>query len=598
MLGKASAQCGLFRPDNLYLSKIKKKTLYYFLSEHRHEVFRDEDYASLYSPRHGRPSVPPSTLAAACLLQAYCGASDQEAVELATFDIRWAVALGLEAADQPFAKSTLQEFRAKLLLNDKAMAIFQRSLSYARERGHLKNKKMKVALDTTQILGKGAVKDTYNLLADGIKKLYQCLAPQAGQSMMTKLKEKFKRYFGKSFKGEANINWDDETARRELLNVLSTDARALLELAQETIASIQQSSDTKSAAQKIETIRQAATLLSSLLLQDLEVATDGQVKIKQGVAKDRIVSTNDVEMRHGRKSASQRFDGHKAAIATDTESQLITAVDVVPGNVHDSETATILVDASERNTGNAIEVAIGDCAFGTAAVREQFEHRDTELIAKIPKAPERDHFTKHDFTIDLENNQVTCPAGQMTIRYRSLTVPFGSRGGRRTTKQFDFADEVCSACALRDRCISSKTGNGRKILLHPREDLLQQARAQATTDHFKEHYRQRVVVEHSIARLAQRGVRKSRFVGRKRTLWQVALAAAVVNLMLVAAKERSRKGDSFCLWMLLLCWAIVLLDHSRLFAHPAPKFRHPARRADFPAAGVAFAKIGTFRPHC
>lgn len=596
MLGKASAQRTLFSPDNLYLSKIKKNTLYYFLGAHRHEIFRDEDYASLYSRGHGRPSVPPSVLAAACLLQAYCRASDEKAVELASFDMRWAVALGLEAFEQPFAKSTLQEFRAKLLLNDKAMAIFQRSLSYARERGYLKNKKIKVALDTTHILGAGAVKDTYNLLADGIKKLYNCLAPQTGWSMLAKLKERFKRYFGKSFKGEANINWDDETARRELLNVQSADARALLDLAQETIAGIQQSSDTKSAAQKIETIRQAASLLSSLLLQDLEVATDGQVKIKQGVAKDRIVSTNDVEMRHGRKSASQRFDGHKAAIATDTESQLITAVEVVPGNVHDSETATVLVDASERNTGNAVEVAIGDCAFGTAAVREQFEPRDTELIAKIPKAPQRDHFTKHDFTIDVENNHVTCPAGQMTTTYRSVTVPFGSRGERRTTKQFDFADEVCSACALRERCIASKTGDGRKILLHPREDLLQQARAQATTEHFKEHYRQRVVVEHSIARLAQRGIRKSRYAGRKRTLWQVALAAAVVNLMLIAAKERSKKGDSFYLWTLLLCWAIALLDDSRLLAHPAPEFRHPARRGDSGTGRGTFTKIRAFRP--
>jgi hypothetical protein len=596
MLGKSSAQRGLFSPDNLYLHKIKKNTLYHFLGEHRHEIFRDEDYASLYSPSNGRPSVPPSVLAAACLLQAYCRASDEEAVERATFDMRWAVALGIEVVDQPFAKSTLQEFRAKLLLNDKAMAIYQRSLSYARERGHLKNKKMKVALDTTHILGKGAVKDTYNLLADGIKKLYQCLAPQAGQSIMTTFKEKFKRYFGKSFKGEANINWDDETARRELLNVLSSDARALLDLAQETIATIQQSSTTKSAAQRIETIRQTASLLSSVLLQDLETKAGGQVDIKQGVAKDRIVSTNDVEMRHGRKSASQRFDGHKAAIATDTESLLITAIEVVPGNVHDSETATALVDASERNTGNAVEVAIGDCAFGTAAVREQFEHRDTELIAKIPKAPQRDHFTKHDFTIDLENNQVTCPAGQATTTYRSVTVPFGPRGERRTVKQFHFADAECAACRLREHCILSKAGGGRKIQLHPREDLLQQARLEATTDHFKEHYRQRVVVEHSIARLAQRGIRKSRYVGRRRTLWQLALAAAVVNLMLIAAKERSKKGDSFCFWMSLLHLAIALLDNSRLLAHPAPEFRRPARRADFLRSVVACAKIRAFRP--
>ena len=40
----------------------------------------------------------------------------------------------------------------------------------ARQSGYLKKRGMRVALDTTYILGRGAVKDTYNLLADGIVK--------------------------------------------------------------------------------------------------------------------------------------------------------------------------------------------------------------------------------------------------------------------------------------------------------------------------------------------------------------------------------------------------------------------------------------------
>jgi len=572
MLGKAPAQCALFSPDNLYVRKIKENSFYRFLSARRHEIFRDDDYASLYCLNNGRPARagPPSVLASACVLQAYNRISDDEAVQRATYDVRWAVALGTELAEQPFAKSTLQEFRAKLILNEQAKALFQRSLDYARERGHLKNKKMKVAMDTTHILGKGAVKDTYNLLADGIKKLYHCLAQQAGRSIVEKFKEKFNRYFGRSFKGDASINWDDEAARRELLTSLAGDARALLSLAQETIATTQQTSDTRSATEKINTLREAASLLSSLLLQDLETAADGQVVIKQGVAKDRIVATTDVEMRHGRKSSSNRFDGHKAAVATDTDSQLITAVEVVAGNVHDSETATTLVEATERNTGNAVEAAIGDCAYGTAAVREQFEHRETELIAKIPKAPQRNHFTKHDFMIDLANNQVTCPAGQTTTTYRLVRLRFGMSGERRTAKQFSFAAAVCAACPLRERCIKSKAGDGRKIQLHPREDLLQQARAAAATESFKARYRERVVVEHSIARLVQRGIRKSRYVGKKRTFWQVALAAAVVNLMLIASKDRAKRGDAFSFWSSLRRWGIALfekIDRAQLWRH-------------------------------
>ena len=134
----------------------------------RGQLFRDEDFADLYCPDNGRDSVPPSLVATALLLQAYDKVSDLEAKQRADFDIRWKVALGIEVEDRPFAKSTLQLFRAQLILHDRVRAVFQRSLQFARQTGCLKGRRMKVAVDTTYILGRGAVKDTYNLLADGI----------------------------------------------------------------------------------------------------------------------------------------------------------------------------------------------------------------------------------------------------------------------------------------------------------------------------------------------------------------------------------------------------------------------------------------------
>jgi len=69
-------------------------------------------------------------VATALLLQAYYKVSDAEAKQRADFDIRWKVALGIEVEDRPFAKSTLQLFRAQLILHDRVRAIFQRSLQY------------------------------------------------------------------------------------------------------------------------------------------------------------------------------------------------------------------------------------------------------------------------------------------------------------------------------------------------------------------------------------------------------------------------------------------------------------------------------------
>ena len=168
MLGVRSAQRGLLEADHLYLDYVGRDSFYGFLASMRGQLFRDEEFAELYCPDNGRDSVPPSLVATALLLQAYDKVSDAEAKQRADFDIRWKVALGIEVEDRPFAKSTLQLFRAQLILHDRVRAVFQRSLQLARQTGYLKGRRMKVAVDTTYILGRGAVKDTYNLLADGI----------------------------------------------------------------------------------------------------------------------------------------------------------------------------------------------------------------------------------------------------------------------------------------------------------------------------------------------------------------------------------------------------------------------------------------------
>ena len=111
--------------------------------------------------------------------------------------------------------------------------MFEQSLRLAREAGYLKRGRgMKVALDTTYILGRGAVKDTYNLLADGIVKLMRALAAVEGVPVRRWAETHgYKRHVGSSVKGEAGIDWSDRRARRKLLGEIVADADRLLELA-------------------------------------------------------------------------------------------------------------------------------------------------------------------------------------------------------------------------------------------------------------------------------------------------------------------------------------------------------------------------------
>ena len=75
--------------------------------------------------------------------------------------------------------------------------VFESSLRLARESGYLQKRGMKVALDTTNILGRGAVKDTYNLLTDGIVKLLRALAQLKGINVGQWAKSQgYHRYLG------------------------------------------------------------------------------------------------------------------------------------------------------------------------------------------------------------------------------------------------------------------------------------------------------------------------------------------------------------------------------------------------------------------
>ena len=597
MLGERSDQRGLWEADRLYLDHVGKDTFYGLLASLRGQLFRDSDFAGFYCADNGRDSVPPSLLATALLLQPHDKVSDAEAKARADFDIRWKVALGIEIEDRPFAKSTLQVFRAQLILHDKVRAVFESSLRLARESGYLKKRGMRVALDTTNILGRGAVKDTYNLLADGIVRLMRALASVEQTNVERWAKARgYDRYLGSSIKGESAIDWSDRKARAALLGEIVADADRLLEVARQAQGELPEGSPER------QGIVAAAELLGELLLQDVEGAGDG-IGLKDGVAKDRMVSVHDPEMRHGHKSSSRRFDGHKAANVVDTDSQLITAVEVLPGNAPDNLGALELVERSEATTGVPVEESLGDAAYGDGDTRQAFADAGRNLIARVPGRPNKAHFPKEDFLIDLAAGTCTCPAGQVNRNLRPLGTRTGPTGRIHRLQGFRFDAAVCGVCPLRPRCVAGSSGLGRTVQLHPQEALLQQALAPLRGEDFAGYRQRGVVVEHRLARLVQLGIRQAHYFGRVETKFQLYLAATVANLTLVAAKagltgdignaaggDRAASADTggvaaiFGAILLGQIWSLALLTPAFLPKAPCstkafhPHFLPPLRR--------------------
>jgi len=522
-----------------YAAFVGNGSFYKYLAEHRHELFRDEDFADLYCSDNGRTSVPPSDLAIGLLLQWYDGVSDEEATERAKFDLRWKVALGVEIETKPFAKSTLQLFRAQLIVHEWAKILFEKSLSHARAQGYFKSRAITVATDTTPLSGRGAVEDTYNLLAESLRQVLRELAMVEQMSMeMYAYEHGYERYVASSFKGSFTIDWDVEAERQQVLHILVADCDRILSEARACIAF---HADAAEAGERIEA---AADLLCKIMAQDIRRTPAGGAEIIDGVAKDRIVSVHDPEMRHGRKSSSHRFNGYKAAVVVDVESQLFTDVDVLPGNAHDACKQEEMLNQSEQNTGATVERVLGDTAYGSIEQRLQAQENERELIAPVAKAPKTGRFAKDDFQIDLEHGSVTCPAGQSTTVFHK-TKHRTKSGAEFNNKTYRFGANQCGQCPLREQCIKPET-QWRTVAVHEHEAVFQEAKRKQRTEEFHTLYRRRSTVEHRIARLVQLGVRQARYCGSTKVLFQIAMTAAVANLTLIAANSmRSMPISSF-----------------------------------------------------
>jgi hypothetical protein len=236
-----------------------------------------------------------------------------------------------------------------------------------------------------------------------------------------------------------------------------------------------------------------AQLLASLLAQDVEETHDAtgalQATIKEGTAKGRIPSVTDPEQRHGRKSASKRFTGGKADVVCDGPSQIIVAVGDLAGDEPDAKNALSMVEQAQENTDMPVAQTTGDCAYGSGGTRQEFAEAGQVLHAKVAQETSKaGMYPKSRFAIDLQNQTVTCPAGQRTSEFRE---------DKDAGRVFSFGG-VCQDCPLRALCSQSATG--RSVRVHPQEALLQQARAFQNSPAGRATLRSRVVVEHCLAR--------------------------------------------------------------------------------------------------
>jgi hypothetical protein len=295
------------------------------------------------------------------------------------------------------------------------------------------------------------------------------------------------------------------------LKVLVQDAEAALELTAEQMDD--------------EEGRSVRWLLTKILGDDLDEDERGNPKIGQGTAPDRIISITDTEMRHGRKSARQRFDGFKVSVATEPENELILDITDMQAPGSDGQQLMPTIERVEQHAGVEVERVIVDGAYNSGdnlAACEKHKGRGVDVVTSFsrPKDPE---VAKSAFDIDLENQTIICPQGH------SVTGKPGRDRKGRDILQFTFARPVCAICPLFEACVRSKI-SGRTVRTHAHEELLEKTRVLQATPEYKEMYRTRSRVERKIGEVARHGIRDTRYLGGKKRQLQRLWTGAAVNL--------------------------------------------------------------------
>jgi hypothetical protein len=565
-------------------------SVFAFLAEHRHELFPDSFIADLFCSSTGRPSLPAELVGSVLVLKELFDLSDPQTADALRYDIRWKVACGRSLTQTSFDPSTLVYWRRRIAVSDRPHRVFDAVARIIAETGILRGRR-KRCVDSTVFDDAVATQDTVTLLVAAMRKVAR-LVPGA-QSVIERVA---RRDYSKP--GKPDIDWDDAAAKQDLVSDLVSDAVAVLgELCAED------------APHREEVAVDALGLLALVAGQDVEPAegsdgTDGRWRIARRVAPDRVISTVDSEARHTRKSKSTRKDGFRGHVSAEPETGLITDTeltsavgeqgsdpvvgqamiardrfarpqaqtahpdaggDVAPADEPQADRSggdeAVLAEPGSGGTATAgagdggeitaagtdsAEAAAaagekgaglrvyGDSAYGTGAARAAYRDAGHETVIKPkplrPAVP--GGFTLDDFTVDEPAGAVTCPAGHTRAMSPKRTVTFGA---------------LCADCPLRQRCTSA--ADGRSMSIHPHEQLLRAARAQARTPEFKQDYPTRSSVERIIAWVAtQRGRRvRLRYLGVVKNHAWLRNRAAAINLRTLLNAGLTRHDGAWAL---------------------------------------------------
>lgn len=452
--------------------------------------------ATAYCPNDGRPALDPVFMLKLEILALHYRLSDRELMRQAQVNVAYRLFLGLNST-QPLPQHTSMTYFRDRVGTERLNEIFHIVVGRARELGLVRDRlRLK---DATHILANIAVPSTIRLVADTRDQLLAAARPFAAE-----------RVGQETERGEAIHVASADLPDQERLIRRVVHLREILAWADEVPAA---AAFRTAAAEGQEKLRAALTLAHKVLA-DRDDPKAG----------DKVVSTHDADARCGKHG--EFYDGYLVDVSMDADSEIITAINVLPANGDEGGDAASLIRQEEAAHGNDVEkISIDGAGYRGDVLRELTDPAGLNLEVFTPPT-ERiplPVFTPEQFTLRDDGKTLTCPAGQTTTNHE--------RNTNGTGEKFRFSKKQCGGCALRDQCLSKPETKSRSVIKNDYEPYYRAAQEKARTPEYAEMRKRHPAIERKLAELVRRhDLRHARYRGQCKVLLQSLLTGLVVNL--------------------------------------------------------------------
>jgi transposase len=509
-------------PEDTYkLAKIvfkKKKNLYVVMGDAISKLFNNRDFQDQYS-RLGQHATNPVVMTAITLVQFSENLSDREVMDEipGRIDLKYLLRLPLE--HEGFDASDLVKFRKRLIEGSIDKVIFDRVLELAKENGLLKKARQRT--DSTEVIAAVAFLSRIELIIEAMRNTLDCLS-QLEPDFILWISNDFLMLKAYTERGMKFRIPKKENQQKELAEGVAKDAKYLLE-----------EIDRDDRLLHLRNLR-PVVILRRILGEQFDINERGQPRFKsqQDLAKSEYLlrSPFDIDARCATKRA-ESWLGYKLQVTEtcNSRSPIITDVQVTKSTVNDADILPKIHRSLSLKDLAPIEHLVDSGYTGAEIIRNSEQKYKIKVIGPIQAGNSWQHaankgFASSNFTIDWEQQVVTCPAGKQNQKWIALKD--------REAIHVTFSAKSCQPCPFKEDCTKSTNG-GRVLELRTQalSEFEKRHKKETKTTSFWNKYRQRAGIEGTISRITDEfGMRRSRYMGLRKTEFQAKIAAAAMNL--------------------------------------------------------------------